>query len=288
MPLSILSNISALRAARQSSLTDYELQKTYQRLSSGLRINTASDDAAGLAIADTLRAQTRIASVALRNANDGISAVAIGGGALDAITSILMRLAELAEQSANGTYSVQQRSPLQAEFAALGSEIERIAQTTKFNGISLISSNGTIQLQVGFDGSQNSTITIGQVNGDLQALSLAPSNSSVFTYSIIAGTQSESQAAALTALAAVQNALDVIGQKRGVLGAAESRLNVAVSNISAARENFAAAESRIRDVDVAFESANLLRLTILQQAGVAVLAQANLSPQIVSTLLKFN
>jgi flagellin len=254
-------------------------------LSSGLRINRASDDAAGLAIAENLKVDARVASVAIRNANDGISIVAITDGAIAEITNILSRLAELSEQAANGVYGNGQRSALQLEFSALMSEVERVAITTEFNGLKLLSGGGSVTFQVGFDGTSTSQIAYSGVQATLSALGLSGANSSIHTYSIIGDTDIESQSAARIALDAINAAITSVTRNRGTLGAAESRLEITISNLQVARENFQAAESRIRDVDVAQEAAELTRLTILQQAGTAILAQANQQPQLALQLL---
>jgi flagellin len=285
MAITIGNNIASLQAQRRLADATGRLSETFERLSSGQRINKASDDAAGLAIADSLKADQRIASVAIRNANDGISVVAIADGALSQISGVLTRLAELAEQSANGVFSTQQRSALQNEFTALGSEIERIATTTTFNGVNLLSGGAAITLQVGFNSGSTAQIQITNVQGTLQSLGLANSGSSVLTYSISGATIQAGQSASRAALDAVNAAIGSLSQTRGNLGAAESRLRVAINNLSVARENFAAAESRIRDVDVASEAAELTRLSILQQAGAAVLAQANQQPALALSLL---
>jgi flagellin len=286
MAITIGNNIASLQAQRRLGIATNALQDTFERLSSGQRINKASDDAAGLAIADSLRADQRIAGVAIRNANDGISVVAIADGALAQISSVLTRLAELSEQSANGVFSTQQRSALQNEFSALGSEIERIAETTTFNGVKLLSGGSSITLQVGFNSKSVSQIQITNVQGTLQALGLASPGSSVLTYSISGASIEAGQSASRAALDAINGAIGSLSQTRGNLGAAESRLRVAINNLSVARENFAAAESRIRDVDVASEAAELTRLSILQQAGAAVLAQANQQPSLAISLLR--
>lgn len=285
MAITIGNNIASLQAQRRLADATGRLSETFERLSSGQRINKASDDAAGLAIADSLRADQRIASVAIRNANDGISVVAIADGALAQISGVLTRLAELAEQSANGVFSTQQRSALQNEFTALSSEVERIATTTTFNGVNLLSGGAAITLQVGFNSGSTSRIQITNVQGTLQSLGLAPNGSSVLTYSISGASIEAGQSASRAALDAVNGAIGSLSQTRGNLGAAESRLRVAINNLSVARENFAAAESRIRDVDVASEAAELTRLSILQQAGAAVLAQANQQPALALSLL---
>lgn len=285
MPVTIGSNVSSLRAQRTLNSSTKSLTNVYQRLSSGKRINKAADDAAGLAIADALKADQRIASVAVRNANDGISTVAIADAALDQIGGVLSRLAELSEQSANGVYSNVQRSALANEFIALGSEIERIAFTTNFNGVSLLSGTNDIALQVGFDSASTAQIVITNTQGTLQALGLASTGTSALSYSINAATTSEAQSASRNALDAVNSAISSLASSRGKLGAVESRLNVAINNLVVARENFAAAESQIRDADIAQEAAQLTRLGILQQAGTSILAQANQQPQLALSLI---
>ncbi len=285
MPITLGSNISSLKAQRTLGLSSDKLSRTYEKLSSGQRINRASDDAAGLAIADSLRASARVAAVAIRNANDGISTIAIADSALGEIGNVLSRLAELAEQSANGVFSTQQRSALSNEFVALGSEIERIAQTTEFNGVKLLSGGNALTLQVGFNSGSTSQISFTGVQGTLAALGLASASRSALTYSLSGVDIETGQSASRNALDAINNAIASLASTRGTLGATESRLQVAINNLSVARENFLSAESRIRDVDVASEAAELTRLGILQQAGAAVLAQANQQPALALSLL---
>lgn len=284
MSINISTNVPSLIAQRNLSNSTVALNTAYHRLSSGLRINRAADDAAGLAIAESLKADAKVASVGIRNANDGISIISIADQAIGQIGNVLSRLAELAQQSANGVYANSQRSALNNEFVALAQEIERIALTTKFNGLSLLSGGQTVIFQVGFDGSSLSQVTYSGVQATLSALGLA--NGSTVSYSIIGGTDLESQEAARNALDAVNSAIVSVSRNRGALGAAESRLEVTISNLQVARENFKAAESRIRDVDVASEAAELTRLNILQQAGAAILAQANNQPQLAVQLLR--
>ncbi len=285
MAITIGSNVSSLRAQRSLGTSTSKLSSVYQKLSSGSRINKACDDAAGLAIADSLKAQQSVAGVAIRNANDGISTIAIADAALGEVGNVLSRLAELAEQSANGVYSTAQRSAVQAEFVALGSEIERIACTTQFNGVSLLSGNATMTLQVGFNSGSTAQISYTGVSGTLASLGLAGTNSSALQYSLNAASSDLAQSASRFALDAVNNAIQSLANTRGTLGAAESRLNVAINNLQVAKENFASAESQIRDTDVAAQAAELTRLNILQQAGTAVLAQANQQPQLALSLL---
>jgi len=286
MGINIRTNIESLNAQRNLGATTGRLRTAYSRLSSGLRITKASDDAAGLAIAEQLRADSRIASVAIRNANDGISIISITDGAMGEITNIYIRMAELAEQSANGVFSTTQRSALQLEFAALGSEAERIAQTTEFNGLNLLVGGVQVTFQVGFDGLSNSQISYAGVAANLAAVGLATTGTTALLYSLNATTDVAAQVAARSSLDAINLAIGSLSRNRGTLGAAESRLNVTINNLQIARENFQAAESRIRDVDVASEAAELTRLNILQQAAAAVLAQANQQPALALSLLQ--
>lgn len=284
MPLSVNTNVASLNAQRQLGQTTATLNRTFEKLSSGLRISRAADDSAGLAVADSLRADTRIANVAIRNANDGISLISIADGALNEIGNVLSRLGELAEQSANGTLTVTQRSALQQEFTALGSEVERIANTTSFNSLNLLSGGGTFTLQVGFDSGSNSQVSFSGVQGTLASLGLATGSSLI--YSLNGSTTGLGQEAARSALDAVKLAIGSLSSTRGTLGATESRLQLTINNLQVARENFSSAESLIRDVDVASEAAKLTRLNILQQAGAAVLGQANQQPALALSLLR--
>ncbi|MBX7136829.1 MAG: flagellin FliC [Oligoflexia bacterium] len=286
MTINIRTNVPSLIAQRNLDQSSLKLNTAYERLSSGLRINRARDDAAGLAIAESLKADSRVATVAIRNASDGISIISIADQAIGQIANVLGRLAELAEQSANGVFSNTQRSALDNEFRALTDEMERIAYTTEFNGLKLLSAGGTVVFQVGFNSASTSQVTYSGVQATLQALGLAQTGTSTMIYSIIANNDIESQSAARQALDAVNRAITSVNRNRGTLGAAESRLEVTISNLQVARENFQAAESRIRDVDVASEAAELTRLNILQQAGAAVLAQANSQPQLALQLLR--
>ncbi len=286
MAITISTNIASLQAQRRLAISSAQLGATYEKLSSGQRINRASDDAAGLAIADALKADQRIASVAVRNANDGISTIAIADSALGEIGNVLTRLAELSEQSANGVFSPTQRSALSNEFVALGSEIERIANTTEFNGVRLLSGGNQLTLQVGFNSASTAQISFSGVQGTLASLGLANANTSALSYSLNGITIAEGQQASRSALDAIRQAISSLASTRGTLGATESRLQVTINNLQVARENFAAAESRIRDVDVASEAAELTRLGILQQAGASVLAQANQQPALALSLLR--
>ena len=285
MAINIRTNVSSLVAQRNLEKSSNALGTAFERLSSGLRINRAKDDAAGLAIAESLKADARVAAVAIRNANDGVSIISIADQAIGQIGNVLSRLSELASQSANGVYANVQRSALNNEFVALTSEIERIAMSTEFNGLKLLSGGGTVVFQVGFNGDSLSQVSYTGVQATLAALGLAGASSSSPLYSIVDVTDVASQSAARLALDAINEAITSVNRNRGTLGAAESRLEVTIGNLQVARENFLAAESRIRDVDVAAEAAELTRLNILQQAGAAVLAQANSQPQLALQLL---
>ena len=286
MPININTNVASIRGQRFLNSTSENLSNTYSKLSSGKRINRASDDAAGLAIADSLKNNQRIASVAVRNAQDGISTVSIADGALDQVSGFLQRLAELAQQAASGSYTAEQRTAMQGEFTALGSEIERIAVTTVFNGVALLSGGNQIVLQVGFDAKSTSQLVITQPTATLAGLGLAEAGKSFFSFSLTGTTVEEGQSSARAAIDGVNGALQSMNVLRGGLGSSESRLLSAISNLQVAKENLLAAESRIRDVDVATEAAELTRLNILQQTGAAVLAQANQQPQLALTLLR--
>ena len=286
MSLNIRTNVPSLAAQRNLSAATDRLNTSFERLSSGLRINHAKDDAAGLAIAEGLKADSRVATVGIRNANDGVSLINITDGAIAQITNILSRLAELAQQSANGVYSNSQRSAVALEFNALMSEVERVAMTTEFNGLKLLSGGSNVYFQVGFDGTSLSQISYSGVQATLASMGLAQPGTSIPVYSVIGGFDVDSQSASRLALDAIRGAITSITRSRGTLGAAESRLSTTIENLQVARLNFQSAEAVIRDVDVAAESAELTRLNILQQAGTAILAQANQQPQLVLQLLR--
>ena len=275
MALFVNTNVFSLNAQRNLEETSDGLRTSLARLSSGVRINDAVDDAAGLAIADKLQRDVRVAAQAIRNANDGISALAIGEKALGNVTTTLVRLSELASQSATGTITNTQRSAIQQEFTQLLSEITRISNTTTFNGVNLLSSGTTVSVQVGLDGSTNARIDFTTVDGSLSGIFSGQT-------AIAADTASNAQ----SALGILTSAIATVTQTRGTLGAYQSRLVTSIANLRVARENFSAAESRIRDTDVAVETANLTRAQILQQAGVAVLAQANQQPTLALQLLR--
>jgi flagellin len=276
MGLRVNTNLASVNAQRNLYNTNVKLGKSLEKLSSGLRINRAGDDAAGLAISESLRAEIRSLQQASRNASDGISMVQTAEGALDEVSNIAVRLKELAEQAANGTLGSAERSFLNSEFSALVSEITRITDTTSFNGTNLIDgSGGTVDIQVGTKSAAANQISL-DFGTDVDATALGLASLS------LTGTDATNAKAALDAIG---TALTTISQTRANFGAVQNRLESTVRNIGVAVENFSAANSRIRDVDIAEESANLTSLQILQQAGISVLAQANFAPQSALSLL---
>ncbi|HXJ35855.1 MAG TPA: flagellin [Candidatus Eisenbacteria bacterium] len=273
MGFGINTNLLSLNAQRHLAETDEALRTAFERLSSGLRINHASDDPAGLAIADRLKRDQRVAAQGIRNANDGISLLSLGDQALGQITDIVARLSELASESASGTLTNTERADLQVEFAQLVAEVGRIATTTTFNGVALLAGATTISIQVGLDGTAASRVDVGTVDATPAAL--------------FGGTLSVATAAgAQSALGVLTTAVQTVASARAGFGAGESRLLTAISTLRVAAESYAQAESRIRDADIAAETAALTRAQILQSAGTAVLAQANQQPAFALQLLR--
>jgi len=275
MALTVNTNIASINAQRNLSLTQVSLGKSLERLSSGLRINRAGDDAAGLAISENMRAQIRSMNQAMRNANDGVSLVQTAEGSLNEVSNILVRMRELATQSATGTVSSDQRSYIDAEFTQLKNEINRIASAAEFNGSKLLDgSSATYSFQVGAGNSANDTISV--------SISAAGASSIGVGSASVSG---NSGASASAALGAIDTAIKSVSNIRGTLGAVQNRLQSTINNLQVYSENLSAAESRIRDVDVAAETAALTRAQILSQAGTAILAQANQTPQSALQLL---
>lgn len=282
MSFSINNNIPAMRAANALQRTSRALGKSYLNISSGVR--DPSEDVAGTSIAAILYADQRIANAAIRNVNDGISLISIADSALENTTNVLFRMLEIAHQSANGVYQQTARSALQLEFVALGSEISRIADVTEFNGMKLLNEEGSISLQVGFNSRSYSEITFAKSLGTLLKLTLG--SGMQLGVAVIGSTVAASLQRAREAITTIQEAIAIVGIERGNLGATESRLNSTIQGLQIAQENFAEAVSRIRDVDIAEEAAELTRNNILQQAGIAVLAQANQQPELLLKLLQ--
>ena len=267
MAMTINTNVVSLNAQRNLSTSKVSLATSMERLSSGLRVNSARDDAAGLAIADRMNAQIRGINVAVRNANDGISLAQTAEGALATITDALQRMRELAIQAQNGTNSTTDRANLDTEYQQLSGEITRIAAQTKFNGVAVVGAGaGATVFQVGANNGDTLTVTttaVVTVAGDLTTA-----------------------AAASTAVDALDTALTTINTDRATYGAAMSRFSFAITNLQITGENQSAARGRIMDADFASETANLSRAQIMQQAGSAMVAQANQLPNQVLALLR--
>ena len=274
MGLRVNTNVTSINAQRNLSTVTNRLSGNFRRLSTGLRISTAADDAAGLAISERLRSQVRSLEQAKRNANDGIPLVQTAEGALNEVSSILVRLRELAIQSSNGSVSDQDKSTLNEEFSSLVAEVNRIGASTEFNGIKLLDgSSSSVSFQIGFGTTANI---------DTLQVSLSPSlSTSLSLDSLDIG----STGSTTTAITNIDAAINSISSLRGSLGAVQNRLGNTINNLAIQTENLSAAESRIRDVDVAYETAQLTRNSILQQASISVLAQANAQPQSALSLL---
>jgi flagellin len=277
----INTNLASLNAQRNVSTTQASLATSIQRLSTGLRVNSAKDDAAGLAIAERMNAQARGMSVALRNAADGISLAQVAEGALGQASEAMQRMRELALQARNGTNSPGDKDALQREFAELQSEVGRVLAGTTFNGISILgASAGATTFQIGAGTTANDSITV-TTNNMVTDGSIA---------AVTVSTATINSTATATSIATVIDNLDAalnrINSERALFGATQNRFQSVISSLQVARENQTAAKSRIMDADFAAETANLSRAQVLQQAGNAMLSQANQLPQGVLSLLR--
>lgn len=268
MALTINTNMFSLNTQRHLSSSQTGLATAMERLSSGLRVNSAKDDAAGLAIAERMSAQVRGLTVAIRNAGDAISLAQTAEGGLNEINNMLQRMRELAVQGANATNGTSDLANLQAEYAELTAEIQRQVSATKFNGNAVIGADAGAQVfQVGANAGDTITVTTTDLSGSFGALG-------------------DLTADASAAITAVDTALDLVTTNRATYGAVQNRFQSVISNLEVARENQAASRGRIMDADFAMETANMTRLQILQQAGTAMLSQANAAPQLVLGLLR--
>jgi flagellin len=276
MPVTIKTNIPSLQAQKNLQRSSAALNASFDRLSSGLRIVTAADDAAGLAISESMSTQIRSFTIAERNAQDAVSMVQTAEGALAEVHSIMGRLRELAMQAANGSYTSTDRGFLDTEYQALKAEIGRIQESARFNGKELLSQNvSTIQFQIGLNNTQSDQLQLSFGGFGLTAITASTN--------LVAGS---SISAALAALSTIDAALSIVSTERAKYGATMNRLGITISSIETMRLNLSAANSRIRDVDVATETAALARNQVLSQAGVTVLAQANQLPQLALNLLQ--
>ena len=277
----INTNVASLTAQRNLSNSQSVLSVSIARLSSGLRINSAKDDAAGLAIANRMDAQARGMNVAIRNANDGISLAQTAEGGLGKVSDMLQRMRELAIQSANASNTVIDRDSLNNEFRQLADEVGRTLGGTTFNGQAILgAAAGSLNFQIGPDATAFDTLTVATIN-----LSTASAITSVTTATsaLISGTTGSN---ALSMISVIDTALETINSERSRYGAMQNRFEAIISNLQLASENQSAARSRIMDADFAAETAALTRAQILQQAGMAMLSQANQIPQQVLQLLK--
>ena len=282
MALTINTNVQSLNAQRNLGKSQSSLANSMQRLSSGLRINSAKDDAAGLAISDRMTSQIRGMNQAARNANDGISMAQTAEGALGEVTNILQRMRELSIQSANASNSDEDRGSLNSEFSQLKEEIDRIADTTQFNGKTLLDgtfkSGSAAVFQVGANANQTISVAIGQSGGaNISSLGSGAVNVSAVGISTAARAQSS--------ISVLDLAISDVDTMRGALGAVQNRFESTIANLNNVSENLSAARSRILDADIAQETSNMTKMNILQQAGVSILSQANQTPQLALSLL---
>ena len=283
MAMVINTNVSSLNAQRMLSNTNSSLSISMERLSSGLRVNSAKDDAAGLAISDRMSSQIRGMTVAMRNANDGISMAQTAEASMGSITETMQRMRDLAIQSANfGAVSSGDREKLQTEFKQLGDEISRIIQNTEFNGKKVL--NGALSganFQVGAN-----TASDNQISVTISNLALASGITSLFSTAAVSIGSLATSTGVRAAVDAIDTAIRKVDTFRSTLGAVQNRFSTTISNLQSSIENQSAARSRIMDADFAVETSNMSRSQILQQAGTAMLAQANQSQQNVLSLLR--
>jgi flagellin len=273
MGIRINTNVASINTRRHLTNSTNMFNKSMEKLSSGLRINRAGDDAAGLAISENLKSDIRALNQASRNAADGISLIQTAEGSMDEVSNILLRMKELAEQSLNGTLSDTDRGYLNAEYSALTSEIGRISDGVDFNSVKLLDgTGGSVAIQVGIGTSTSDSVAV-DLSADLDASGLGIS-------ATIA-----SASGAKTAMDEIDDAIRTVVSARGDFGAVQNRLESSIRNINMMSENLSAANSRIRDVDVASETSSLTSYQILQQAGVAMLAQANMTTGLAMNLL---
>lgn len=286
MPQIINTNLVSLNAQRNMNMSASSLATSMQRLSSGLRVNSSKDDAAGLSIAERMNAQVRGMNVAVRNANDGISLAQTAEGAMSQIGDSLQRMRELAVQARNATNSSSDLDSLDKEFGELAKEIQRVVGGTTFNGKHIIGSEaGSLTFQVGANTSSDDTIDLATSNlSTSQLVSVAGTDNTGASRAVIDSTATSGALA--TVINDIDKAIDFINGQRATMGAAQNRFTAVISNLQVAVESQTAARSRIMDADFASETANLSRAQILQQAGSAMVAQANQLPQQVLSLLR--
>ena len=287
MPQTINTNLVSLNAQRSLASSQAQLSTSMQRLSSGLRVNSAKDDAAGLAIAERMNTQVRGMNVAMRNANDAISLSQVGEGALGKVSDIFQRMRELAVQAANGTNNDDDRVSLNREYLQMAQEATRTLGGTQFNGVSILASTGTNTFQIGANSSSLiDRLTFDNFNWAGSTTITAVVGTAVITGASTAPTAITDTAGAQAAITAIDSAINAVNSQRATFGAVQNRFENVISNLMVATENQSAARSRIMDADYAAETSNLSRAQILQQAGNAMVAQANQLPQQVMSLLQ--
>ncbi|MFM5344974.1 flagellin [Aeromonas veronii] len=288
MSLFINTNVSSLNAQRNMMNSTKSLDTSYTRLASGLRINSAKDDAAGLQISNRLTSQINGLDQGNRNANDGISLAQTAEGAMDEVTGMLQRIRTLSQQSANGSNSAKDREALQKEVDQLGAEINRISSATTFAGTKLLDGSFGGSFQVGADANQTISFSLSQTDGfSISGIAAVASQATIFTSGSTAkGIDISTQTKAQDVLGAVDAMLEVVDGKRAELGAVQNRLDSTIRNQANISENVSAARSRIRDADFATETANMTKQNILQQAASSILSQANQRPQAALQLLQ--
>lgn len=277
--ISVLTNPTSLNAQQNLSRSSGNLSNNLSRLSSGLRVRSAADDAAGLAISESFKAKIRSLDQARRNANDGISLAQTADGALQEMGSMLSRMRELATQSATETLSEDQRGYLHQEFDSLRQEIDRIAKTTEFNGVKLLdgSKPAGIKFQVGAGNTTDDTLAL-----TIKTATIGASGLNLTAANVALSTASKARAVLTT----LDKAINGISSRRAGLGAMQNRLQITISNLQSYSTNLSASNSRIVDVDVAAETAQMTKNNILVQAGASMLAQANQAPQVALSLLR--
>ncbi len=269
MSMVINTNVASLNAARQLDASSREQSVSMERLTSGLRINSAADDAAGLKVASSMTSQIRGLDQAVRNANDGIALAQTIDGASEEMNNMMQRQRELMVQGLNGTYQATDIAAMQAEFDALSSELGRVASTTKFNGVAIMDAGAAVNIQAGWEATADDAVTITGIGGTAIATAVA---------ALSVGTTAD--------LATLDTNIGTLATARSAVGAVQNRLEYTVANLSNVSENMSAARSSIQDANFAQESANLARTQVLQQAGMSMLSQANSNSQNVLALLR--
>jgi flagellin len=280
MSISVLTNTSSMNAQRNLAASQTSLSASIGRLSSGMRINSAGDDAAGLGISENLKSNIRSLAQAQRNTNDGVSMTQVAEGAMDDMQGIVSRMRELSVQSANSTLGTEERGYIQTEFKELRNEINRISAVTNFNGQKLVdgSASAGLSFQVGIKNSSNDRIAMSITKLTTSTLGSTSLHLASATLSTVTG--------ARNAMGAFDKAIQQLSSARAKVGATQNRMTITIANLASTQEHLSAANSRIRDVDVASETAQMTKSQILSQAGLAVLAQANQLPQSALSLLR--